>query len=140
MVSKTGVHMLRQAALICLVLAACPANAANSFPIPKHMPWPQAREMLIAKGFSPVPVLGGREEYVCRHHPTLCKSYPELMSCSLGVQYCDYLFRRPHRGLWIVVVEGEEGLDGRLQFDRARQASAYDLEGLTIANGARQAR
>ena len=132
--------MLKQTVLICLVLAASPANAASPFPVRKHMPWPQAREMLIAKGFSPVPVLGGREEYVCRHHPTLCKAYPELMNCSLGVQYCNYLFRRPNRGLWIVVVEGEESPDGKLQFDSARQAGADDLEGLTIANVGRRAR
>jgi len=125
------------------VLLPSLAAAGDSEPrIAKDAVYFVARQDLIRQGFDPVPILDGREEYVCRHHPRLCRIYPEVKSCTqAGRALCSYLFRRRSDGqLWMVGTEGEENHSpylNALRVHGAWRADESDVRGLVTANAAR---
>jgi hypothetical protein len=97
-----------------------------------------ARRELVNQGFSPVPILAMPELRRGECPGGMCRTFPEVMDCSQGLQHCAYLYRQRKTGrYWIgfSVGGGSPPHYRRVRYTglfRADQSDLDDLKDLVI--------
>jgi hypothetical protein len=124
--------MLRRLVFICvLVHLAGPATAGPNGPhVAAGHPYAAARQALIKQGFAPVPFLS---RYSGDCPGGMCQTFPEVISCSLGLQRCNYLYRQVGTGKYWVAGSTGEGVDPPFPaviFNGISLATRFELEDL----------
>ncbi len=85
---------------VLALLSAIPATAAAKL---EGLAYPDARKAIVRLGWTPVD--GGCSGGGTR--PRLCATYPEINNCSgTGAGFCNMLFERGQRCLFVVTVGG----------------------------------
>lgn len=129
---------MRPLALAAILLAlALPAAhaAADAAPskapqIPDGASYSAARQTLIRHGFSPVPIQKRETGSDCPGG--MCRTFPEVLDCSQGLQHCAYLYRDAAGAYWQAFSVGEDRAPPypRVAYAGLRRATRSDLEGL----------
>mgnify|MGYP003609061086 CR=1 FL=1 len=107
MTSRAARHKTRVllASAVSLMLSVSAITASDAPSFPKRTPYDEARESLLALGYTPITAPNADQ---CEANDERCAGRPEMLFCSgTGLARCGFLWKSPRGALYEIGTIGE---------------------------------